>query len=323
MKQLIIILICAICAFCASAQSQVNTVNSTNNNDIATYSISITESADVTVCGSLAQETGENVSLWDALAMVNGVDPTSWTVEEFRAEARKIAAYYGLTYDKSAKGNLAILHHINCINAKTGERVANTTSSTDTKRYIDTTTTGSFALKGAVYTDSTVRNEGLKVLVSMSDTGHVITRGDLFAWAPELDSSRAVKLDTVYTSRLQDSIVIYDTTISVYEDSTAKHISNLLVLDTAVQDIVDADYADANICDCNTRTLKELWELYLRELPKQIRRTRDIAHRELLIGCRNKIGFIVRSHHRYGGRLVEDDVNIRDLKSSNANSVSN
>lgn len=316
MKQLIIILICAICAFCAPAQSQVVNSTNTTNADINTFSINIASSTDVTVCGSLAQETGENVSLWDALATHNGVDPTSWTVKEFRAEARKIAAYYGLTYDKSAKGNLAILHHINCINAKTGERVAST------NRYIDTTTTSSFALKEAVYTDSTVRNEGLKVLVSLSDTSDVVVHSNLFNWAPELDSSRTVKLDTVYTSRLQDSTVVYDTTISVCEDSIAKHISSAIVLDTAVQDIVDIEYADANICDCNTRTLKELWQLYLHELPKQIRRTRDIAHRELLIGCRNKIGFIVRSHHRYGGRLADDDVNIRDLKSGNANNVS-
>lgn len=66
-------------------------------------------------CASLAQETNENVSLWDALAAHNGVDPTSWTVNEFRAEARSFATYHGMVYDQSAKGNLAILHKINCL----------------------------------------------------------------------------------------------------------------------------------------------------------------------------------------------------------------
>lgn len=66
-------------------------------------------------CSSLATETGETTSLWDALAWHNGVDPASWTISEFRAEAQAFAQFHGLVYDKSAKGNLAILHHINCL----------------------------------------------------------------------------------------------------------------------------------------------------------------------------------------------------------------
>ncbi len=95
-------------------------------------------------CTSLSTETGIRVSLWDALAWHNGIDPTSWTVSEFRAEAVAYATFHGLSYDRSATGNLAILHHLNCRDTATTSVSSNvlTVQSVDLSRWaiIETTT---------------------------------------------------------------------------------------------------------------------------------------------------------------------------------------
>ena len=62
---------------------------------------------------SLAELTGEQVSLQDALAKVKGIDPTTYTTAQFRKDAAAYAESIGMRYWYSPSNgwnNLAILH---------------------------------------------------------------------------------------------------------------------------------------------------------------------------------------------------------------------
>lgn len=64
---------------------------------------------------SLAQLTGENNSLWNALAVKEGVNPSTWTTTQFRVKATEYATSLGLVYynDKTnGNNNLEILHYV-------------------------------------------------------------------------------------------------------------------------------------------------------------------------------------------------------------------
>lgn len=67
-------------------------------------------------CTSLSKTYGEEISLFNAIALEQGVEPVRFTVKQFRKRANELASELGLVYDKTGKNNIAILHYVQCKN---------------------------------------------------------------------------------------------------------------------------------------------------------------------------------------------------------------
>lgn len=68
----------------------------------------------ITNAQSLSETTGETTSLWNALAIEAGVNPSDWTTSEFRKAASDYAKSIGLEYtnnESNGWNNIEILHH--------------------------------------------------------------------------------------------------------------------------------------------------------------------------------------------------------------------
>jgi hypothetical protein len=272
-------------------------------------------------CVSLATVTNEQVSLWDALATHLGVNPTKWTTSAFRAAATQYAQSVCLTYDKSGKGNVAIVHALLCtrptetltLNGGRIDRYADDYEDYTVFYNCIETTNGRVTLsqdtlwhKARTYANGVEQYMQLdSVVVEQQEvetasvdtftfintgdtTHHVVMIGDsvVGAWTSAPIGVQGLS-DTV---RLEPIVAVIDTVHSV-------------VVDTVTEEW----------CNCShERTLADLWNDYMVVLPKAIRNEKDKGQRALLSACREKIGYIVRTEHRHGGRLVEDDVNVRD-----------
>lgn len=284
--KVLIVLVLAILAFFSPASAQA---------PVAPVVAQVQSVAASNDCTSLADETGEQVSLWDALAAHHNVDPTSWDVKTFRKYAAVYATSVGLVYDKSANGNIAIVHSLLC--AKTNV--------TKNGRYADDQFDNGITVfytyqNGVVVDTDTVLHSNASTDLNVDTTSNVVTT---------LESVNA--LDSVTLHNVASSSPLFAPLAGVHNiDVVGPTCDSQVTVDT----VYAVDTVEATFCDCSSsRSLAELWEDYMHRLPKAIRKEKDAGQRALLAGCREKIGRIVRSEHRYGGRLIDDTTNVRDV----------
>ena len=211
------------------------------------------------------------MSLWDALCIYSEVEPTEVTVKEFRALATAYAEACGLVYDKSAKGNLAILHHLYCQPSVHPMLESSTDTTTVTTLAItapDTTTNANVATETGNICNA-------KPTVTVTDANGTV-----------MTVPFAISADSSYSETTTVAKV-------VAEDTTASPISSLASIDVTA----------CAICDFSG-SIEDLWDRYMILGPGRFKKHFGFTWSELtkesqeyLGACRRQLYEIVGRHH--------------------------
>lgn len=259
--KLVIVAVLAFFAFSCNAQDLYEAKDTFITYDDIT-------SDDIEGCNSLSAKTGEQVSLFDALAIYCNRNPTEVTVSEFRAMATSYANACGMVYDRTAKGNIALVQHILCIGAPV-------TIKTTTAPTIDSTDMSPFQKE------------------HFAKAGYVLVA--------------SVSIDTLLEEAQQAySATVNHDTVALFTMpviSATNHLYTVNRIDTVTTVIETVDTIVTDFCNCSEDVpMEQLWNKYM-GLREEIRRSKDATEKVMLSACRIKVGMIVRSNHRYGGKL--------------------
>jgi hypothetical protein len=286
---------------------------------------------------SLAQITEEQVSLQDAMALALDIKPELYTRAMFHKDVVAYAAFIGIPYYNAATNgynNIAILH-ANSKGYFTNPAVYNNVGAISDTHLLGTqlqqgaSASKSVSLQGASctnmvdYIDSTNMSpfqkehyvkEGYTLIAGsytvVANNGTVVEATSYNermledkSYNSSSNTSTSVATSLTQGGDLLNAIELPNVPgVSLPNWSQSLLPSFDIVGPSSSPDtifIVDTVTEVAPFCDCGEDvSLPTLWDKYM-NLRKDIRKEKNAGQRALLIGCRIKIGTIVRSAKRY------------------------
>ena len=246
---------------------------------------------------SLAQITEEQVSLQNAMALAMDIKPELYTRSMFHKDIVAYAAFIGIPYYNATTNgynNVAILHaSSNGYFTRSNESPNESTMSTESTVVTLAVTMDSVGMSS--FQKEHYAKAGVSFTVSNEASGVDVTPSAGSRSPEELKENLIPSFETTSGT---DTATLGGAThpiISTVEGFVSTYVNRIDTVNT-IDTIVDVK---PEFCHCTEEVpMSELWVKYM-NLRTLIRQERNAGQRALLVGCRVKLGAIVRSAKRY------------------------